>query len=227
MAELRVNRFFVTTRVEKLATRGNNSYNPWPMELSEQPINNPRNHSSQLFAICVFISLLLHFGIALLLITKTPFSPEMSLVQQQPTMVRLVEKPPEVSQPEPREMELDQPPVAAQQSKPTEPARLAERDQRVEKEQAPRGRDSRDQAAQPATSSQPPAAASSQPKPQPKQQPATPARITPEPGPASKPRATELPKSADGTLPHSEKLPAAAVKSPPAPRRQNCQAWPN
>jgi len=58
--------------------------------------------------------------------------------------VKLVDKPPQIK---PKELELDQQPIKPTPEPPPESSRLAEQNQRVEKETAPKGDDTRDQAA--------------------------------------------------------------------------------
>lgn len=128
---------------EKLARLRNNGYNPTAMYFSDTFSGAPHRKRPRLLGFCVALSLLLHIVVVLLLMTESVKTPVPLVEQQKPTIVRLVDQP--------RAWELDPPPATAKEQKPTAPARLAERDQRVAKEQAPKGKDTRDQAAQPAT----------------------------------------------------------------------------
>ncbi len=142
MAEERVNRFFIIAATEGLASLHNSGYNRSPMEPLETFNNFPQRKRSHLFEICILFSLLLHLGLVALLNSSSPLVTDPAKARDKATIVRLVDKP--------RDWELDTPPAAVQESRPTEPARRADRNQKVEKEQAPKGLDSRDQTAAPA-----------------------------------------------------------------------------
>ncbi|MDX2495395.1 MAG: TonB family protein [Desulfuromusa sp.] len=106
--------------------------------------------------------------------------------QRQPTIVRLVEKPITVKKPQvtkKQEFEIDQQPVTPEPEVPVESFRKAERDQKVEIEQAPKGDDVRDQTTKLPTPPQPKkqkqqASNKTEPKQQqiPKKQPTSPAK---------------------------------------------------
>ncbi len=176
------------------------------MNESEIPSNRFRKNTSRLFWVCISISLLLHLGIAILLNSESTLRPtEDAPAKQQPTIVRLVDKP--------RQLELDPLPKPVKEEQPTQPARLAERNQRVEKEQAPEGQDSRDQAAQPATTAQQAQPAPRQAKPQPKTTQSTP-RPKPKPAAKTTPAPASKPKSAKGTLPRTAEKPTPKTPEP-------------
>lgn len=109
------------------------------------------NNRPRLLIFCLLLSLLLHLSVVLLLPLfnnqdKRPTR------QQQPTIVHLVDspEPPPKKQPEkPHDFELDQQPVTPQPETPVESFRQADRDQQVDREQAPKGDDVRDQTTKP------------------------------------------------------------------------------
>jgi len=105
-----------------------------------------------LLALCLMFSILLH----LLVVLSIPLIMQQTanrFISQQPTIVRLVDRPERKPKPDqPLEYELDQKPPPSAEPKPENAKRLAERNQRVEKEQAPRGIDARDQQARPEVS---------------------------------------------------------------------------
>jgi periplasmic protein TonB len=93
----------------------------------------------------LIFSLSLHAAIVLIL---PLFEPEQPLVKEQPTRVRLVDRPTvkkEQKQLKPSEYEIDQPQQKTVPEKPVESFRKAEKEQLVTKEQAPKGTDVRDQ----------------------------------------------------------------------------------
>ena len=98
---------------------------------------------TQLFLACLFLSLLLHVVVIFLLQTREPLE-----ATPQPTIIQLVDVPPTepepVSEPQPS-YEIDQPPLPPEPEQEIESPRRAERDQLVEREQAPPGDDVRDQ----------------------------------------------------------------------------------
>ena len=109
----------------------------------------------------LILSLLLSFGLHLLIFLFLTSLPEQSKEQpwqQQTTIVRLVEKPPTVKKPQEtkrQEFEIDQHPLTPEPKVPVESFRKAEREQKVEREQAPVGDDVRDQINKPATPAHP------------------------------------------------------------------------
>lgn len=113
---------------------------------------NPFTRSSPadrpaLLVICLSLSFLLHLLVALTLPLLRQQTPN-HLLTEKPTFVRLVDKPElKPKQNKPAEYELDQKPPRTEEPKPEQAKRLAERNQRVEKEQAPKGIDARDQQA--------------------------------------------------------------------------------
>lgn len=103
---------------------------------------------SRLFFYCLLLSIGLH----LLAVILLPFyeNSKNQKLQQKPTIVRLVEQP--VIQEKPvnerlNEYEIDQVPLQPQPPIPVESHRKAEKNQKVVKEQAPKGKDVRDQIA--------------------------------------------------------------------------------
>ena len=106
-----------------------------------------RTDRPALLVICLAFSLLLHLSIAILLPLLPP-SATQRFLDQKPTFVRLVDKPaPLPKETKKTEYELDQHPPQQNQLQPEKAERLAERPQRVEKEQAPKGIDTKDQRA--------------------------------------------------------------------------------
>ena len=94
----------------------------------------------------IIFSLALHAAIVLIL---PLFEPEELTLKEQPTRVRIVSLPAikkEKRQLKPNEYEIDQPEQMTVPEKPVESFRKAEREQKVIKEQAPKGTDVRDQA---------------------------------------------------------------------------------
>jgi len=93
-----------------------------------------------------------------LFLTYLPGQSKKQPRQQQTTIVRLVEKPVTVEKPQvtkKQEFEIDQQPTMPEPKVPVESFRKAERDQKVETEQAPKGDDVRDQTNKPSTTAQP------------------------------------------------------------------------
>ena len=108
----------------------------------------------------LIFSLLLSFGLHLLVIILLPLLPQQDKEQawQQPTIVHLVDKPLRTKEQPPekhREFEIDQQPLTPQPKVPVESFRKAERDQKVDREQAPKGEDVRDQTTKPAITVRP------------------------------------------------------------------------
>lgn len=100
----------------------------------------------RLLLYCLLVSLTLH----VLIVAMLPFfaTPQSIKIEQQPTIVRLVDRPRAQDQPKaekPPEYEIDQKPQQPPPVEPVESFRKAEQDQRVIKEQAPKGDDVRDQ----------------------------------------------------------------------------------
>jgi len=98
---------------------------------------------THLFLACLLLSLLFHVIIILSLQTQKALEPA-----QQPTVIQLVDIAPPESQPQPElqpSYEIDQRPLLPEPELEVESPRRAERDQQVEREQAPPGDDVRDQ----------------------------------------------------------------------------------
>jgi protein TonB len=98
----------------------------------------------------LILSLLLHLLVVVLipLIPDSPRPPK----KKQPTFVRLVELPdskPKEHKEKTPDFEIDQQPLRPAPEEPVKSRRKADRDQRVDKEQAPRADDVRDQVAEP------------------------------------------------------------------------------
>lgn len=108
--------------------------------LSPQP--QKRSGLPQLLVICLLFSLLLHL-LFLWLIPK--YKTEHEPIPTTPTYVTLEDRPATPEQ-TPRKMELDETPLP-DQTPPVKTDRMAEADQKVEQEMAPRGEDSRDKPA--------------------------------------------------------------------------------
>jgi len=118
----------------------------------------------KLLVLCLSFSLLLH----LLVVFSLPYilqnTPNRFLAEK-PTFVRLVDKPEPKPKPDkPAEYELDQKPSQLNERKPENSKRLAEHNQRVKKEQAPKGIDDSDRPARRAIPSLPPTAVAPQPQ---------------------------------------------------------------
>lgn len=114
--------------------------------LPSPKLQRSNNHSSRLLIYCLLGSLTLH---VLMVVALTIFSSSPPVnIAQQPTIVRLIDRPKTSEQPQsekPAEFEIDQQPQLPVPQEPVESFRKAERDQRVIKEEAPRGEDVRDQ----------------------------------------------------------------------------------
>lgn len=115
------------------------------MKFADNYSPDKKKNRPALLATCLLISIMLHLAIFFVLRNRdlATVSPT---TQQQPTIVKLVDKP---KQSKPKEYELDQHPVKPTPEPPPESSRLAEQNQRVKKEMAPKGDDSRDQATTP------------------------------------------------------------------------------
>ena len=102
---------------------------------------------TRLLILCLLFSLALHVAVVLLL-PLLKQQDKAQLWQQQPTIVQLVDLPKKTKKSpvdKPREFEIDQLPAKAQPDIPVESFRQANRNQKVNQEQAPRGDDVRDQ----------------------------------------------------------------------------------
>lgn len=131
------------------------------MQLNNSATTNTNRNRPALLTFCVLFSILLHL-LVIFLLPYLKTAPDMTTTSQQPTVVRLVDKP---STEQKMEYELDQQPKQVETEAPPKSTRLAEQNQQTEKEMAPKGDDVRDQAKQPAikqpslaVKAQPPAA---------------------------------------------------------------------
>jgi protein TonB len=118
-----------------------------------QPYSSRKNQPSDRSRILLY-SLLLSFLLHVIVVIVLPLIPQDTKVQprQKPTIVNLVDLPTKKKQPQekkPAEYEIDQAPTQPPPEKPVESFRKAERDQKVEREQAPKGDDVRDQHTRP------------------------------------------------------------------------------
>jgi protein TonB len=111
--------------------------------------SSPRNGKERplLLTFCLLFSILLHLLVVYLLPYENLRSDNLATRLKDPTIVRLVDKP---AATERKEYELDQKPAQPTPEPPPKSSRLAEQNQRVEKEMAPKGDDVRDQTAKPA-----------------------------------------------------------------------------
>jgi len=179
-------------------------------------MDNSSNNSGKsfsrthLFLACLLLSLLFHVVIIFSLQTK-----KTSETAQQPTVIQLVERPQPLAQSQPEQQpsyEIDQPPLPPEPEIEVPSPRRAERDQLVEREQAPQGDDVRDQrrAVTPLPSA-PPA-----PAPQPTPVPEPPAVVAPAvpPAPIVEPQ-QPLTRSEEKT-----QEPGGQTKSPPQQEEQ-------
>ena len=101
----------------------------------------------------LIVSILLSLALHILIIILLPYiQQKVAKPQQKPTIVQLVERPQKAKkqkqQQKPAKFELDQTPTQPPPKIPVESQRKADQDQRVEREQAPKGDDVRDQKAQ-------------------------------------------------------------------------------
>ena len=106
----------------------------------------------------LLISLLLHL-LVVLFFFLFPQQEQLEPKRQEPTIVRLIDLPAEIEEPQPEEkstFEIDQQPVTPPPTTPVESTRKAERDQKVDREQAPEADDVRDQTTQPPEPKLPP-----------------------------------------------------------------------
>ena len=116
----------------------------------------PANDRPRLLILSLLLSLGLHLLIVFPLLQQQD-KPEFR--QQQPTIVHLVDRPVITKKPQqkkPSVFEIDQQPVKPQPESPVESFRKADRDQKVEQEQAPKGEDVRDQTTKPPIAILPP-----------------------------------------------------------------------
>lgn len=116
------------------------------MDAANQFIPKTPKDRPALLALCLFFSVLLHLLVVLLLPIEKLRSDSPITKQQEPTIVRLVDKPASI---EKKEYELDQKPLKPAPEPPEKSSRLAEENQIVKKETAPKGEDFRDQTAKP------------------------------------------------------------------------------
>jgi protein TonB len=117
------------------------------MNLLHSPKTKTSRDQSRLLFLCLIFSLGLHLSVVLLL-PLLQQEDSSQRWQQQPTIVQLVDLPPKVNNNQvdkPREFEIDPLPVKPQPEIPVESFRQADRNQKVEREQAPEGDDVRDQ----------------------------------------------------------------------------------
>ncbi len=106
----------------------------------------------------LLISLLLHL-LVVLFFFLFPQQEQLEPKRQEPTIVRLIDLPAEIEKPQPEEkstFEIDQQPVTPPPTTPVESSRKAERDQKVDQEQAPEADDVRDQTTKPPETKLPP-----------------------------------------------------------------------
>ena len=161
-----------------------------------------RLNRSHLLLASLLLSLLLHLLLLLSLQTERPAQPP-----QERTFIDLVDArlPQEDTQPEPQpSYEIDQQPLPPEPELEVESPRRAERDQLVEREQAPEGDDSRDQRIEPIS---PPA-----PVPQPPEaEPTPPPVIT---APTSPPARIPQPEQPERAAETEQLTPPQQVESP-------------
>ncbi|MFO7813333.1 MAG: hypothetical protein R6V21_10230, partial [Pelovirga sp.] len=179
----------------------------------------------QLFLACLLLSLLLHVVAIFFLQTREPLE-----TTSQPTVIQLVDVPPTEPEPEPQPQpsyEIDQPPLPPEPEQEVESPRRAERDQLVEREQAPPGDDVRDQRQGITPTPEQPSA----PAPLPTPVPEPPAAIVPAPTP---PPAINLdpeqPQTRSEERPPESKEPAedpAPVEQHKTPRLTREQLFPS
>jgi len=175
MVKLRVNPFSLFTPIRLVvfisSTYNHESMNPRPLSKLKRSNDRPK-----VFIWGLILSLLLHILVVLFFI----FSPQQDRLppkRQPTTIVHLVDLPEKTKKPQPdkkSEFEIDQQPVKTPPKTPVESFRKAEQDQKVEKEQAPEGEDTRDQTAKPPVIEIPPP-----PQPQPEVKPEPPQKATP------------------------------------------------
>lgn len=204
------------------------------MNLLDSVTRQPRarRERPRLLIVCLLVSLGLHCAAAFLLFSLNP-EPSPDPLDNQPTMVRLVTPPetPSAERAAPEdeaspEFELDPLPATPPPDEPVRSKRKAERDQRVEQEQAPAGDDVRDQLQGPVTPRPaPPAVPQARPEPTPPQTtpdaPADDVSSTPEPADPS-PVQTDPAPSKSPSMSVDQPLPS----EPPPPEQQAAPAIP-
>ena len=118
-------------------------------------IANKKKDRPLLLILCLLLSVALHLLAVFTLPREELHSIPLPTEAEKPTIVRLVDKP-ELNKNV--EYEVDQKPTLPEEKPLQKTPRLAEKSQRVEKEQAPKGIDERDQSAKNAPQQPPPAA---------------------------------------------------------------------
>ncbi len=165
-------------------------------------ISKKKTDRPLLLVLCLLFSLLLHLLIVYLGYENLR-STDLPVQTEKPTIVRLVERPETTKN---LEHEIDLKPTLPEEKPPQETTRLAEKSQRVEKEQAPKGIDERDQPLRAALPPTPPPPVPAR-KPAPKKQ-FPPAKTKPEP---------KLPSSDKGQLPQKTEIAQPEETTEPAP----------
>ena len=128
------------------------------MNFLHSPKPKLSKEQTRLLILCLLFSLALHVAVVLLL-PLLQQQEKSQLWQQQPTIVQLVDLPKKtIKSPvdKPREFEIDPLPAKAQPEIPVESFRQADRNQKVNQEQAPKGDDVRDQTTLKTTPALPP-----------------------------------------------------------------------
>ncbi|HEY5672984.1 MAG TPA: TonB family protein [Malonomonas sp.] len=120
-----------------------------------------------MLVLCLLFSVLLHL-LVVFATYENPRTKDQPAKTEKPTIVRLVDRPEPTGK---REYEIDQSPTLPEEKPQQETTRLAEKSQRVEKQQAPKGVDERDQPARQASKQAPAPAPASQAPPAESQQP--------------------------------------------------------
>ena len=127
------------------------------MNMPSPASKQPQKKRLQLPLASLILSLLLHL-LVVVLILLIPASPQPPR-KEQPTFVRLVERPDSKTKPDQEktpDFEIDQQPLQPPPEEPVKSNRKATKDQRVDKEQAPRADDVRDQVTEPPQPTPPP-----------------------------------------------------------------------
>jgi len=141
-------------------------------------ISHKKTERPLLLVSCLLFSVLLHLLIVFVSYENLQ-KKKLQLESEKPTIVRLVDKP-EISKR--KEYEVDQRPALPEEKPLQKTTRLAEKSQRVEKQQAPKGLDERDQSARQATRPAPePTQPTTQATQQSSQKPVTPPVVAAEP----------------------------------------------
>ncbi len=207
MAKPRVNHFSLFIPI-RLVGFDSSIYNQKSMSNLPPDKLNRSNDQPRILIWGLIVSLLLHILVVLFFVFF-PQQESLKLKQPPTTVVRLIDLKEKPKKPQPdkkSEFEIDQPPVKTPPKKPVESFRKAEQDQKVEKEQAPKGEDARDQTAKL------PAAQRPQPqKPQPQVQPEKPQKATP---PKKEVKAQPQPKTPVKSLRKTEKKPVEDREKP-------------